>query len=177
MSHAQPPNAALVGRRMPDVALPATGGGHVVLSDPSLGKYVLFIYPRTGRPDQPDAAAWVAIPGAKGCTAEACDFRDLTLEFAVAGYAVFGLSSQISTDQREAADRLHLPYSLLSDAGLDLAGALGLATFTFDELTLYKRVTLLVESGVIAMVIEPGADPVGHANEVLAELRAGGAAR
>lgn len=171
MSLEQPTAAAIVGGEVPDLLFPSTRGDNVALKDRALGDYVLFVYPRTGRPDQPDSAEWGTIPGAKGCTAEACDFRDLERDFAAVGYSVLGLSSQSSGYQREAADRLHLPYPLLSDTSLRLAGALGLETFVFDQATLYRRVTLLVEGGMIAAVVEPGDDPAGHPDEALAVAR------
>jgi peroxiredoxin len=81
---------------------------------------VLYCYPRTGRPDQAPLggeAAWNAIPGARGCTPQACAYRDHHAELTALGAAVFGLSTQDSADQQEAAGRLHLGFPLLSDAG------------------------------------------------------------
>jgi len=85
---------------------------------------------------------------------------------------VFGLSSQSSEYQREAVDRLHLPFAMLSDEPLALAGALGLPTFTVDGMTLYRRLTMIITDGVIEHVFYPIFPPDQHAQEVLDWLRA-----
>jgi peroxiredoxin len=161
----------LVGIKMPDIVLTSTGGESGRLSDLTPEKYVLFIYPRTGRPGHPDPDDWAAIPGAKGCTAEACQFRDLRDDFAEAAYGVFGLSSQSTGYQREASTRLHLPYALLADPNLALGKDLALETFVYDGLTLYKRLTLIVEGGTIVEVVVPESDPANHPDAVLSIVK------
>ena len=79
---------------VPALSFPATTGRVVDLAHDALGDFVLFIYPRTGRPDRPDSDDWALIPGAKGCTAESCEFRDLAAEFSLIGLSIFGLSTQ-----------------------------------------------------------------------------------
>ncbi len=56
---------------------------------------------------------WDRIPGARGCTPESCGFRDHHQEIAAMGAEVFGLSTQSTDDQREAAERL-LPFPPLT---------------------------------------------------------------
>jgi peroxiredoxin len=85
---------------------------------------------------------------------------------------VFGLSSQSSEYQREAVDRLHLPFAMLSDERLALAGALGLPTFTAGGMTLYRRLTMIVTSGVVEHAFYPVFPPDRHAQQVLDWLRA-----
>ncbi|HEU4912991.1 MAG TPA: peroxiredoxin, partial [Actinomycetes bacterium] len=114
----------LTGLRLPSVPLPATDGSTVDLAQLG-GRTVVFAYPRTGVPGQdPLVPEWDAIPGARGCTPETCAFRDLHGELRGAGARVLGLSTQGTDYQREAVDRLHLPFPLLSDAELRLANAL-----------------------------------------------------
>jgi peroxiredoxin len=147
----------LRGTALPPIALPATDGSSVRL-DELPGLSVVFAYPRTGRPgEEPPGgeAGWNAIPGARGCTPEACSFRDERARFAERGARIFGLSTQDSDYQREAVDRLHLPYPILSDAGLELTRALNLPTFDVDGMTLIRRVTLIVRDGVIADLVYP----------------------
>jgi len=178
----------LPGSRMPSVRLPSTGGRLVDLGalptqeirrfreDPGLppglgpSRTVLYCYPRTGRPDRPVPDGWDAIPGARGCTPESCGFRDRAGELTDLGAIVFGVSTQSSEDQREAAERLRLPFELLSDAGLDLARALRLPTFRFESSTLLKRLTLVVRNGVIEHVFYPVFPPDRHAEEVVGWL-------
>lgn len=118
---------------------------------------------------------WDAIPGARGCTPEACGFRDHHADLVEAGAAgVFGLSSQDTDYQREAVRRLRLPFQLLADPALRLAGSLGLPTFEVAGMTLYRRLTMIVRDGVIERVFYPVFPPDEHAEQVLAWFRATG---
>jgi peroxiredoxin len=162
----------LAGTALPPVPLRATNGTSVRL-DALEGGTVLFAYPRTGRAGEPSPGGddvWDAIPGARGCTPQACSFRDEHDRFTAVGTRVFGLSTQDTTYQREAAERLHLPYPLLSDERLEFATALGLPTFAVDGLTLLKRLTLFLRDGTIESVIYPVFPPDRSAEQALARL-------
>jgi peroxiredoxin len=160
----------LSGLRLPSVPLPSTAGGTVDLAALP-GRTVVYAYPRTGRPDQDPLPGWDAIPGARGCTPQACAFRDHYRELQGFDVAVFGLSTQDPADQREAVARLHLPYPLLSDADLAFAHALGLPTFTVAGLTLLKRITLIVREGRVEHVFYPVFPPDQNAAAVIAWLQ------
>jgi peroxiredoxin len=161
----------LPGMRWPDLALPATDGTSVNLSV-ARGRSVIYIYPRTGRPGEALPTGWDAIPGARGCTPQSCGFRDHFAELNGLGVArLHGLSAQSSEDQREVAGRLHLPFTLLSDARLELARALNLPTFTADGMVLLKRLTIVLDDGVIGKVFYPVFPPDRSAAEVIAWLR------
>src|SRR3970040_1766216 len=134
----------LTGMTLPPIGLPSTRGRVVDLSRLA-GTTVVYIYPRTGRPDQALPKGWNEIPGARGCTPQSCAFRDHYEALQRAGAAhVFGLSTRDPAYQREAVERLHLPFELLSDAGLELAKALNLPTFEGDGMKLIRRLTLIV---------------------------------
>ncbi len=164
--------AHLRGSRLPALELPATDGRHLTLNALGEGRSVLYVYPMTGRPGVALPEGWDAIPGARGCTPESCGFRDHHDELRRAGAArVFGLSSQDTDYQREAAQRLQLPFPLLSDAGLALAAAPGLPTFAVDGVRLFARITLLVRDDIIEHVWYPVFPPDRHAGQVLAWLR------
>jgi peroxiredoxin len=136
-------------------------------------RLVLYAYPRTGRPGEvPLTPEWDLIPGARGCTPESCAFRDHAAELSAARAEVAGLSTQDSDYQREAAERLHLPFPLLSDADLELTRALVLPTFTVAGQVLLKRHTLVVRDGSVEHVFYPVFPPDEHAAEVLEWLRA-----
>ena len=163
----------LVGRLWPDLALPATDGSLVNLSG-GRGRVVVYAYPRTGRPGEPLPTGWDAIPGARGCTPQSCGFRDHFAELSALGVArLYGLSAQETEDQREVAQRLHLPFALLSDAQLDLQRALDLPTFAVDGMTLLKRLTLVLDDGAITKVFYPVFPPDKSAAEVMAWLSTG----
>jgi len=161
----------LPGRAMPDLALAATDGASVNLSR-LRGRTVVYVYPRTGEPGKPSPDGWDAIPGARGCTPQSCGFRDHHAELRTLGVAqLFGLSTQDTDYQREAAERLHLPFSLLSDHELKLARALELPTFTVAGMTLIKRMALVIDDGVITHVFYPVFPPDKNAEEVIAWLK------
>jgi len=161
----------LAGMAVPDVALTATDGTQVSLAKIP-GRVVVFAYPRTGVPGQPSLVDdWDMVPGARGCTPQTCAFRDLHKVMIAAGAArVFGLSSQDSAYQREAAERLHLPFPLLSDAKLGLTNALRLPTMQVAGDTLIKRLAMVLDDGRIAKVFYPVFPPDRNAGDVLAWL-------
>jgi len=162
----------LAGMRLPRLALLSTGGDSVDLSALA-GVSVVYCYPRTGRPDEPSPAGWNEIPGARGCTPQSCAFRDHHAELKRAGASrVYGLSTQDTASQREAAERLHLPFALLSDAKLAFARALKLPTFEVDGMTLIKRLTLVVRDGAIEKLFYPVFPPDRNAEDVLSWLAA-----
>ena len=162
--------AHLPGRAVPRIALPATNGELVVLADLP-GRTVVFAYPRTGRPGEPlPTPDWDQIPGARGCTPETCGFRDHHAELAGLGARVFGLSTQDTGYQAELAERLALPFPILSDAGLALTRALELPTFAAAGETLLRRFTLVLRDGTCEHAFYPVFPPDGHAAEVVAWL-------
>jgi len=162
----------LPGRRMPNLSLPSTDGAEAELSALGPGLTVLYVYPLSGRPGVDLPAGWDSIPGARGCTPEACGFRDHYGELQAAGAdALFGLSSQSTDYQAEFAERIGLPFALLSDMRLELAQALDLPTFTAQQQRLYKRMTLVLRGSVIEHAFYPIFPPDKHAAEVLRWMR------
>lgn len=161
----------LPGRRLPSMPLAATDGTTVDLASLS-GLTVVYAYPRTGRPGEPNPEGWDAIPGARGCTPQTCAFRDHFAELRSLGVThLFGLSTQGTTYQREAADRLYLPFPILSDESLIFTRTLGLPTFETHGLTLLKRLTLIIRDAVIEHVFYPVFPPDQNAAGVIAWLR------
>jgi peroxiredoxin/DNA-binding transcriptional MerR regulator len=160
--------AHLAGLRLPAVSLNATDGSMVGLDALGEGRTVLYAYPLTGRPGVDLPEGWDTIPGARGCTAQACAFRDHADDLRDAGAArVYGLSAQSGDYQRELVDRLRLPFAMLSDPAFVVREALGLPTFVAGGVTLYRRLTMIVTDGVIEHVFYPVFPPDGHAAQVL----------
>ncbi len=155
---------------MPPVRLVATDGRQVAL-DELAGICVVYVYPRTSPPDAPPIEGWDLIPGARGCTPQSCGFRDYFAELKGAGVAhVFGLSAQESDYQGEAADRLELPFPLLSDPDFEFAQALGLETFDAKGMTLHKRSTLILRDGEMLNHMVQVSEPALNASDVIAWL-------
>ena len=101
---------------MPHLTLHATDGSDVTLDRLGDRTSVIYVYPLSGRPGVDLPAGWNEIPGARGCTPETCGFRDHYAELQAAGVdTVHGLSSQATDYQAELADRLGLPFTILSD--------------------------------------------------------------
>ncbi len=164
----------LPGLPMPDLTLGTSDGGTVDLGALGPGRAIIYLYPRTGQPGVELPQGWNDIPGARGCTPESCGFRDHFADLQAAGVsAVWGLSSQDPGYQAEAVERLHLPFSMLSDPRLALADALNLPTFAAaGHDRLYARLTLVIRDGVIEQAFYPIFPPDTHAQQVLDWLRA-----
>jgi peroxiredoxin len=152
------------------VPLPSTSGEPVDLAALS-GRTVVYCYPLTGRPDRELPQGWNEIPGARGCSPQSCAFRDHHENLRALGARVFGLSTQDTAYQREAVERLNLPYELLSDEDLRFAEALSLPTFEAGGMVLLKRLTMIIDDGRIEKVFYPVFPPDRNAEEVLGWLR------
>ena len=162
----------LIGQHLPDIALPATSGQNVSLAT-LWGTTVLYAYPRTSPPGGTPIPGWDQIPGAKGCTPQACGFRDQYADLLAAGARqVFGLSVQDTPYQREVKSRLHLPFDLLSDAQGKLRDALGLPTFVVAGMTLLERFSMVIKAGRITYVAHPVTNPAGDADHISSVLKA-----
>ncbi|MGB8017724.1 MAG: peroxiredoxin [Pseudolabrys sp.] len=139
------------------IALPATEVIPVNLSK-LRGRTVVYVYRRTGVPD----------PGARGCTPQSCSFHDHFGELTRLGVAqLYGLSTQNTAYQKEAATRLHLPFAILSDEKLTLTRALNLPTFSTE----LKRMALVIDDNTITKVFYPVFPPDKNAAEVIAWLQ------
>jgi peroxiredoxin len=160
----------LPGLEVPAVGLPATTGGELDLAEAAAGLLVAYVYPRTAVPGEPPPEGWDEIPGARGCTSQSCAFRDHAGQLAGLGADVVGISAQPQSEQREFAERERIPYPLLSDEGLVLAGALGLPTFEAAGMRLYRRLTFVARDGRIEKVIYPVFPPEANAEAVVAWL-------
>ena len=165
--------AHLVGMAIPPVTLLATDDTSVTLSE-LIGRTVVFGYPRTGEPGKIALVDdWDMIPGARGCTPQTCAFRDLFAELKSAGARhVFGLSTQSNAYQTEMASRLHLPFPVLSDENLELVTALDLPTMDAADLTMIRRIALIIDDATITHVFYPVFPPDRNAGDVLEWLKA-----
>ena len=164
--------AHLPGARLPSLALPATTGEHIDLSTIT-GLAVVFGFPRTGQPNAPQLVPdWDLVPGARGCTPQTCAFRDLSADFGALDCRVFGLSTQNPEYQRELAERLHLPFPVVSDAELALTTALRLPTLTVAGHVMIARLAWIQRDGVIVEVAYPVFPPDRNASDMLERARA-----
>ena len=144
----------LQGMKLPNISLKATDGKTINLGEIK-GRLVIYCYPMTGQPNVALPKGWDQIPGARGCTPQSCSFRDHYQELQSLGAEVLGLSVQTIEYQKEMADRLHLPFPVVSDMNFEFQRALNLPTFYVEGMTLLKRATLIVNHGLIEAVRYP----------------------
>lgn len=162
--------AHLEGLYLPEISLTSTSGRNVNLSTIQ-GRLVIYVYPLTGRPDVPLPNGWDEIPGARGCTPQACDFSNHYIEMQHLKTMVYGLSSQTTEYQLELKHRLHLPFDLLSDDAFHLKSHLKLPVFKVGDLLLYKRLTMIVENRIIKKVFYPVFPPNQNGLQVVDWLK------
>lgn len=160
----------LLGAKLPSLNLFCTDGKIINFSKLN-GRIVVYLYPMTGRPDIPLPNGWNEIPGARGCTPQSCSFRDHHSELQALNTAVYGLSTQDTEYQKEAAERLHLPFPLVSDGNLEFINALSLPTMGVEGMVLTKRITLIVNNGVVEKYFYPVFPPNENVNQVIGYLK------
>lgn len=159
----------LPGMALPSVALPSTQGRSINPAEVP-GWLLIYCYPMTGRPGVALPHGWDQIPGARGCTPQSCSFRDHYRELDALKVQVFGLSTQTTDYQREAAERLDLPFELLSDSSFAFADALHLPTFEVEGMCLIKRVTMIAKDERIVKHFYPVFPPDRNIDDVLGWL-------
>jgi peroxiredoxin Q/BCP len=144
------------GEVAPDFTLPASTGERVSLSQyRGKAEVVLFFYPRDNSP---------------ACSAEACSFRDSHEAFQDAGATVIGISADSTDSHRGFADRLRLPFLLLSDADGSVRSRYGIGK-TFGMIP--GRVTFVIDrEGIVRHVFSSQFQPAKHVSEALGVLRA-----
>jgi peroxiredoxin len=157
----------LVGIAMPKISLRSTSGRLVDIAELAAPRTVIYCYPMTGVPGKPLPEGWDAIPGARGCTPQTCNFRDHYQELLDLKTDVFGVSTQTTEYQCEMADRLQLSFEVLSDSKFQLCDALRLPTFEVEGVRLLKRLTLMVRGGRVEQVFYPVFPSNESADQVL----------
>jgi len=162
----------LMGMTIPPLSLRSTKGRTVDLRSLSAPRTVIYCYPMTGVPGKPLPEGWDLIPGARGCTPQTCGFRDHYQDLKALKAEVLGLSTQTTEYQQEMANRLHLPFEVLSDFEFSLCDALRLPTFEVEGVRLLKRLTMIVRQNKIEHVFYPVFPPNESADQVLHWLEA-----
>jgi peroxiredoxin len=160
----------LLGQPVPALTLESSTGP-VSFRELAVDLAVLYVYPRTGRPDRSTPPEWDAIPGARGCTPQSCAYRDHAADFTDLGARVAGLSAQTLEEQKEFAEREHMAFPVIADPERQLGAALRMPTFVFEGLELYKRVTLVLEATHVVKVFYPVFPPDQDAPRVIAWLK------
>ena len=145
------------GDKVEDFELPDEAGTSRTLSGLlEEGPIVLFFYP----------AAMT-----KGCTAEACHFRDIAKDFAAVGAHPVGISADKVEKQKQFADKHSLGYPLLSDTDRNVAKHFGVTRGGPIKIP-NKRVTFVIDTDrTVLNVISSELSMDKHADEALETLR------
>jgi peroxiredoxin len=156
------------GTIVPEVTLPATTGRNLDVVAPTAFT-VIFLYPMTGMPGQALPEGWLELPGAFGCSAQSCAYRDLRAVFSNVDATVYGVSTQSPAEQKEFSRREQINYPLLSDSEHLLVTALDLPLFEIKgHPARIKRATLIVDrERVVRSVMYPVPDPSANARLAL----------
>lgn len=144
-----------VGDRAPDFSLPSQAGTPVRLSD-YIGKrvVVLYFYPKDNT---------------RGCTAEACAFRDSYEVFTEAGAEVIGISSDSVESHEEFASQYRLPFVLVSDRNGEARKRFGVPNMMG---VVPGRVTFVIDrQGIIRHVFSSMTQIDQHVGEALAIVK------
>ncbi len=146
------------GTPAPDFTLPDENGEQHSLSDFRGKPLVLYFYPKDDT---------------KGCTTEACGFRDDYSAYQQAGVEIVGISPDSSKSHMKFKNKYELPFTLLADVGHQVAdqyGVWGRKKFMGREYDGIFRTTFLIDmDGKIRKVFEK-VRPAGHSAEILASL-------
>lgn len=143
-----------VGDKAPDFTLPDQSGAPVTLSG-FLGEkvVVLYFYPKDNT---------------RGCTAEACSFRDSYENFTAAGAVVIGVSSDSVESHEKFAGRHELPFTLVSDADKTVRKQYGATSLGVVP----GRITFVIDrEGVIRHAFSSMMNIGGHIDDALAVVK------
>jgi len=162
----------LNGKLISNISLPNQDGNLLKLNRSDTFRLVIYCYPMTGHPERSLPKNWDNIPGARGCTAQTCTFRDAQDDFVKLNAIPVGLTTQSVDDIKEMTKRLKVIYDVVSDESLIFTKQLKLPTFKIDEKVFIKRLTLIVEKSIIKNCFYPVFPPDLHVNEVLKYLKA-----
>jgi peroxiredoxin Q/BCP len=144
-----------VGDKAPDFKLPSQMGDNVALSE-YFGKknVVLYFYPKDET---------------KGCTREACEFRDRYDVFTNLGAEVLGVSSDTLESHKSFATHYGLPFLLLSDEKGKVRKLYGVPS---SMGIIPGRVTYIIDKkGVVRHIFNSQFKPEKHIEEALKILR------
>jgi thioredoxin-dependent peroxiredoxin len=147
--------AVKIGDKAPDFTLPSQMGDNVTLSE-YFGKknVVLYFYPKDET---------------RGCTREACEFRDRYDVFTGLGAEVLGVSSDTLESHKSFATHHGLPFLLLSDEGGKVRKLYGVPS---SMGIIPGRVTYIIDKqGVVHHIFNSQFQPEKHIEEALKVLK------
>lgn len=143
------------GIKAPDFTLPDKENHPVSLSDFKGRKVILYFYPKDNT---------------KGCTTQACSFRDVYSEFEALGAVVIGISKDSTRSHTNFAAKYELPFLLLSDPETTVIQAYDVwkekKMYGKTYMGIVRTTYIIDENGVIEKVYEK-VKPAENAEQIL----------
>lgn len=151
-----------IGDMAPDFRLPSTRGKEMTLKELRGKEVILYFYPKDDTP---------------GCTAEACSFRDHEADISKEHAVVLGVSTDSLESHKKFMEKHDLNFQLLSDQTADIAKMFGVwkeKNMNGRRTWGVARTTYWIGSDGRIKRIWKKVDTAKHAEDVLAEIHAGG---
>ena len=123
----------------------------VKLSDYKGSKLVLYFYPKDDT---------------RGCTKEACAFRDDYTQFKTAGIYILGCSVDGAKSHVAFIQKYNLPFPRLLDPDKKISTAYGAAN-GIPMLGLNRRITFVIDENGKIVKVYPAVDPSTNASEII----------
>jgi thioredoxin-dependent peroxiredoxin len=145
----------MLGKKVTDFTVPATGGTTFRLSDHKGHPVVLYFYPKDNTP---------------GCTTEGADFRDRAKLFAKAGAVIAGVSRDSLKSHEGFKAKMGFPFELISDPDEKLCvqfGVIKMKNMYGKQVRGIERSTFVVDGKGVLVREWRGVKVPGHVQEVL----------
>lgn len=147
------------GTKAPDFTLPDKDNHPVSLSDFKGKKVILYFYPKDNT---------------KGCTTQACTFRDAYSEFEALGAVVIGVSKDSTRSHTNFASKYELSFLLLSDPETEVIQAYDVwkekKMYGKTYMGIVRTTYIIDEAGMIEKVYEK-VKPAENADQILEHLK------
>ncbi len=145
----------MLDTKIPDFALPATGGQSFSLAAQAGKVVVIYFYPKDSTP---------------GCTTEAQQFRDLHDRFVAVDAVILGISRDSVKSHENFKAKQALPFGLASDADetvCNLFAVMKMKNMYGKQVRGVERSTFVIDHNGLLRREWRGVKVPGHAQEVL----------
>lgn len=148
-----------IGKKVPDIELPATSDKTIKFSDFAGKNVVLYFYPKASTP---------------GCTQEGLDFSAAINKFRRQSTVILGVSRDSVKAQQNFKNKQEFPFELLSDADEKLCSAfdvIKMKNMYGKKVRGIERSTFLIDKNGKLQQEWRGVKVKGHVDEVLEAVK------
>ena len=156
----------LLGMVIPNTILPSTEG-KIDLSKSNTQYLILYFFPMMVISEKNLPLGWNNIPGARGCTPQNITINEHIKDLQKYDVRICGISTQSIVELTKLSSLRKLSQSLISDSSLKCQENLQIPTFHTENMTMYKRLTLIVKDSKIVKVFYPIFPPDKHIFEIV----------